>query len=77
LRSATLHALYHPVLHLVPICQLFSEKFSEEDWEKKVATLNQALAGKAGKTIKAAVTIEAKNGAVQVETPGKSHARRQ
>lgn len=47
---------------------LFGEKLSKEDWEKKVATLNQALAGKAGKTIKAAVTIEVKNGAVQVET---------
>jgi hypothetical protein len=47
---------------------LFGEKISKEDWEKKVATLNQALAGKAGKTIKAAVTIEAKSGAVQVET---------
>jgi hypothetical protein len=47
---------------------LFGPKLSKEDWDKKVATLNQALAGKAGKTVKAAVMIDAKNGAVQVET---------
>lgn len=47
---------------------LFGEKLSNEDWEKKVATLNLVLAEKAGKSIKAAVTIEAKAGAVQVET---------
>jgi hypothetical protein len=47
---------------------LFGEKLSQGDWEKKVASLNHALAAKAGKAIKAAVTIEAKNGFVQVET---------
>jgi hypothetical protein len=47
---------------------LFGEKLSTQDWEKKVASLNQALTGKAGKSIKASVKSEAKDGVVQVET---------
>jgi hypothetical protein len=47
---------------------LFGPNLSNEDWDKKVASLNQALAREAGKSIKAAVTIAVKNGSVQVET---------
>jgi hypothetical protein len=47
---------------------LFGAKLSRDDWDKKVAALNQRLAGIAGKTVRAAVTIEVRNGGVQVET---------
>jgi hypothetical protein len=47
---------------------LFGVRNSAQDWDKNVAALNQVLAGKAGKAVKAAVTIEVKDGSVQVET---------
>gem|GEM_PF-3198449 len=47
---------------------LLGEKLSSADWDKKLAALNQAISGKTGKTIKAALKIAAKDGVVQVES---------
>jgi hypothetical protein len=47
---------------------LLGESLSKEDWEKKVAVLNQAISGHVGKKIKATVTVEVKDGVVQVVT---------
>lgn len=47
---------------------LFSEKLSEDDWAKKIAVLNQKVFGKAGKGIKAAVTVEVQYDLVRVDT---------
>jgi hypothetical protein len=46
---------------------LFGTKLSQDDWDKKVALVSQTISGKAGKAIKAAVTVETVDNAVRVQ----------